>query len=91
MRSKLARLINRHHLQAKVNLIPHNPAEPLPYQPSSAERVESFRQILEAKGVHAFVRRPRGTGYSGGVRTTGGADGVGKSCGNTLVELSSTR
>jgi 23S rRNA (adenine2503-C2)-methyltransferase len=57
---QLANLINRHRLQAKVNLIPHNPAEPLPYQPSSVERVESFRQILEAKGVHAFVRRPRG-------------------------------
>ncbi len=57
---QLANLINRYGLQAKVNLIPHNPAEPLPYQPSSAERVESFRQILEGKGVHAFVRRPRG-------------------------------
>ena len=57
---QLANLINRHKLHAKVNLIPHNPAEPLPYQPSSVERVESFRQILEAKGVHAFVRRPRG-------------------------------
>lgn len=57
---QLANLINRHHLHAKINLIPHNPAEPLPYQPSSAERVESFRQILEAKGVQAFVRRPRG-------------------------------
>jgi 23S rRNA (adenine2503-C2)-methyltransferase len=57
---QLARLINRHRLQAKVNLIPHNPAEPLPYQPSSAERVESFRKILEAKDIHAFVRRPRG-------------------------------
>lgn len=57
---QLANLINRHRLQAKVNLIPHNPAEPLTYQPSSADRVESFRQLLEAKGVHAFVRRPRG-------------------------------
>jgi 23S rRNA (adenine2503-C2)-methyltransferase len=57
---QLANLINRHRLQAKVNLIPHNPAEPLPYQPSTSERVESFRQILEAKDVHAFVRRPRG-------------------------------
>jgi 23S rRNA (adenine2503-C2)-methyltransferase len=57
---QLASLINRHRLQAKVNLIPHNPAEPLPFQPSTSERVECFRQILEAKGVHAFVRRPRG-------------------------------
>src|SRR2546421_5128941 len=57
---QLANLLNRHALRAKVNLIPHNPAEPLPYQPSSASRIESFREILESKGIHAFVRRPRG-------------------------------
>lgn len=57
---ELAGLLNRHALRAKVNLIPHNPAEPLPHQPSTNERVESFRGFLEAKGVHAFVRRPRG-------------------------------
>ena len=57
---QLANLLNRHELRAKVNLIPHNPADPLPYQPSSPERVESFREILESKGVHAFVRKPRG-------------------------------
>lgn len=57
---QLANLLNRHSLRAKVNLIPHNPAEPLPYQPSSEERVESFREILASKGVHAFVRKPRG-------------------------------
>lgn len=57
---QLARLLNRHALRAKVNLIPHNAANPLPYQPSPPERVESFKRILESKGVHAFVRRPRG-------------------------------
>jgi len=57
---QLANLLNRHELRAKVNLIPHNPADPLPYQPSPPERVELFREILESKGVHAFVRRPRG-------------------------------
>src|SRR5229473_5162138 len=57
---QLANLLNRHALRAKVNLIPHNKAEPLPYQPSSTGRVETFREILESKGVHAFVRRPRG-------------------------------
>src|SRR5438445_2823267 len=57
---QLANLLNRHALRAKVSLIPHNPAEPLPYQPSSAERVESFRSILGSKGVPAFVRKPRG-------------------------------
>ncbi len=57
---QLANLLNRHELKAKVNLIPHNPAEQLPYHASPPERVESFRAILESKGVKAFVRRPRG-------------------------------
>jgi 23S rRNA (adenine2503-C2)-methyltransferase len=57
---QLANLLNRHELRAKVNLIPHNPADPLPYRPSSMPRVEGFRAILESKGIHAFVRRPRG-------------------------------
>lgn len=57
---QLANLLNRHSLRAKVNLIPHNSADPLPYRASSEQRVASFKRILESKGVHAFVRRPRG-------------------------------
>ncbi|HEX8719533.1 MAG TPA: 23S rRNA (adenine(2503)-C(2))-methyltransferase RlmN [Pyrinomonadaceae bacterium] len=57
---RLANLLNRHGLRAKVNLIPHNPAEELPYRPSPAARVEAFKSVLESKGVRAFVRRPRG-------------------------------
>ena len=57
---QLANLLNRYGLRAKVNLIPHNPAEPLPYQPSPEERVEFFKSILESKGVAVYVRRPRG-------------------------------
>lgn len=58
---QLANLLNRHGLQrAKVNLIPHNSADTLPYSPSLPERVESFQAILESKGIHTFVRRPRG-------------------------------
>jgi 23S rRNA (adenine2503-C2)-methyltransferase len=57
---QLANLLNRHGLRAKVNLIPHNAADPLPYRPSTPERVDQFKAILEAKGIHAFVRRPRG-------------------------------
>ena len=58
---QLANLLNRHGLmRVKVNLIPHNPADPLPYRPSPAERVEEFKSTLESKGIHAFVRRPRG-------------------------------
>ena len=57
---QLANLLNRHGLRPKVNLIPHNPADPLPYQPSPEERVERFKTILESKGVAVYVRRPRG-------------------------------
>jgi len=57
---QLANLLNRHQLRAKVNLIPHNPAAPLPYLPSSPEAVDRFQAVLEAKGIPAFVRRPRG-------------------------------
>jgi 23S rRNA (adenine2503-C2)-methyltransferase len=57
---QLANLINRYQMRAKVNLIPHNPADPLPYRPSALERVEKFRAILESKGVHTFIRKPRG-------------------------------
>ncbi len=57
---QLANLLNRHDLHARMNLIPHNPADPLPYQPSPASRVEMFKSILESKGVRALVRRPRG-------------------------------
>src|SRR6267143_2948853 len=57
---QLANLLNRHDLHARVNLIPHNQADPLPYQPSSMSRVERFKSILDSKGVRTFVRRPRG-------------------------------
>lgn len=57
---QLANLLNRHGLKAKVNLIPHNPAEPLPYQPSPEDTVARFKDILESKGIHVYVRRPRG-------------------------------
>jgi len=57
---QLANLLNRHELRAKVNLIPHNPADPLPYQPSPPEIVDRFKSILESKGIRTYVRRPRG-------------------------------
>lgn len=57
---QLANLLNRYELRAKVNLIPHNMADPLPYRPSPPERIENFKALLEAKGIHVYVRRPRG-------------------------------
>jgi 23S rRNA (adenine2503-C2)-methyltransferase len=79
---QLANLLNRHDLHARVNLIPHNPAAPLPYQPSPATRVAMFKSILEGKGVRTFVRRPRGRdifaacGQLAAVTQTGGLRGV---------------
>ncbi|MCC6328226.1 MAG: 23S rRNA (adenine(2503)-C(2))-methyltransferase RlmN [Acidobacteria bacterium] len=58
---ELAGLISRHNLRkVKVNLIPHNPAEQLEYQPSTPEQVKRFKAILESNGVSAYVRTPRG-------------------------------
>lgn len=58
---ELAKLLNRYDLRrVKINLIPHNPAEPLEYQPSKPEKIERFQQILAEQGVDSYVRRPRG-------------------------------
>lgn len=58
---QLANLLNRHGLErVKVNLIPHNSAAQLDYKPSAAEQVARFKNILESKGVSAYVRQPRG-------------------------------
>src|ERR1043166_5235430 len=51
---QLANLLNRHNIKSKVNLIPHNPADPLPYQPSTDETVERFKNIFESKGIHTY-------------------------------------
>ncbi|HUI76213.1 MAG TPA: 23S rRNA (adenine(2503)-C(2))-methyltransferase RlmN [Candidatus Acidoferrum sp.] len=45
--------------RVKVNLIPWNPGE-LPYQESTEQNIETFRRILNEKGVPAFVRYSRG-------------------------------
>ena len=54
---QLANLLNRHQLRAKVNLIPHNPAEPLPYQPSPLDRVESDRKSTRLNSSHVSLSR----------------------------------
>ena len=59
---ELAGLLERYQLsRVKVNLIPHNGAEQLDYNSSSAERVDRFKQILESRGISAYVRSPRGS------------------------------
>lgn len=57
----LSELLRKHDLRkAKINLIPHNPAEQLDYRPSSPEQVKRFKEILESRGVSAYIRTPRG-------------------------------
>jgi 23S rRNA (adenine2503-C2)-methyltransferase len=59
--AELAKLLNKHDLRrVKINLIPHNPAEQLDYQPSNWESIERFQEVLAEHGVDSYVRRPRG-------------------------------
>lgn len=59
---ELARLIHDHGLRkVKINLIPHNPAEQLPYSPSTPDQVKRFKQILEDSGISAYIRTARGS------------------------------
>jgi 23S rRNA (adenine2503-C2)-methyltransferase len=58
---QLADLLRKFDLRrVKINLIPHNPAEQLDYHPPLPEQVRRFKEILEAEGVSAYVRTPRG-------------------------------
>jgi 23S rRNA (adenine2503-C2)-methyltransferase len=58
---ELAALCRRFRLPAHVNLIPLNPTPGWPTVGSSPTRVREFRDLLDARGVNATVRRNRGT------------------------------
>ena len=55
---RVARLARR--LNAKVNLIPYNPIREMEYKSPSAGEVESFRGLLQEKGVRVTVRQTAG-------------------------------
>lgn len=58
---QLVDLLEKYDLvRVKINLIPHNSAEGLDYEPPSWEKVEIFKKILESREVSAYVRTPRG-------------------------------
>jgi 23S rRNA (adenine2503-C2)-methyltransferase len=57
---EVVELVRRANLPAKVNLIVWNPGPGIPYSQPSAEAVARFQQRLIARGVPAFLRRPRG-------------------------------
>jgi 23S rRNA (adenine2503-C2)-methyltransferase len=47
-------------LRAHVNLIPMNPIEGSPWQPSTPGRLRGFVGVLESAGVNVTVRDTRG-------------------------------
>jgi 23S rRNA (adenine2503-C2)-methyltransferase len=55
---ELADLVGR--FQSHVNLIPFNPIPGTDWRPSTPERLRAFAAVLDAKGVPATVRSPRG-------------------------------
>ena len=57
---ELVRLIKRHKLPAKVNLIPFNPWPGSAYECSTPERIAKFSAIVFRGGISAPVRTPRG-------------------------------
>jgi 23S rRNA (adenine2503-C2)-methyltransferase len=53
-------LTRRAGFPSKVNLIVWNPGPGIPYHQPTDEAVQQFQQRLIARGVPAFIRRPRG-------------------------------
>ena len=56
---KLASLARQLH--AKVNLIPYNPVEGLPWKRPDRERCKMFQHTLKTAGVTATLRTEKGT------------------------------
>lgn len=50
---------------SKVNLIEYNPIAEAGYQPSSGNRLQKFKEILESQNVIVNVRRSRGKDING--------------------------
>ena len=73
---RLARLLDG--IQAKVNLLPLNEAEGIPFTRPSDERVNTFAAILAERGVTVSVRKSRGRD-------------IRAACGQLLVETPKTQ
>jgi 23S rRNA (adenine2503-C2)-methyltransferase len=48
-------------LKCKINLIPYNPVAGLPYQRPRKDEIRTFQRALTQQGIHATVRRQRGS------------------------------
>lgn len=47
-------------IKCKINLIPFNEADPLPYSSPGMDRVLGFQEILTASGINVRIRKNRG-------------------------------
>ena len=63
---ELVRLLRKHKLPAKVNLIPFNPWPGAVYECSAPERIKRFSDIVFEGGISAPVRTPRGRDIDAG-------------------------
>jgi 23S rRNA (adenine2503-C2)-methyltransferase len=63
-------------IRAKVNLIPFNPFEGIPFSRPEQGQVEAFQEHLISRNISAFVRRSRGEELRGacGQLVAGGGD-----------------
>jgi 23S rRNA (adenine2503-C2)-methyltransferase len=57
---EVARLARRTGLPVKVNLIAWNPGPGIAYTMPETGAVEEFKRVLQAEGISAYLRRPRG-------------------------------
>jgi 23S rRNA (adenine2503-C2)-methyltransferase len=55
---RLVKLLSK--LRSKVNLLPLNPGLKNGMRPSSPQQISKFREVLNAKGLPNYMRRPRG-------------------------------
>ncbi|HET9480149.1 MAG TPA: 23S rRNA (adenine(2503)-C(2))-methyltransferase RlmN [Candidatus Polarisedimenticolia bacterium] len=62
--ARLAALLRRHRLRAKLNLIPFNAGADLPFEEPPAGLAECFRRALVEFGIPASIRRNRGRDIS---------------------------
>jgi 23S rRNA (adenine2503-C2)-methyltransferase len=52
-------------LRVKVNLIPLNPAEEIPFERAEDDAILRFQEILVRNGTATFIRKNRGNDVSG--------------------------
>jgi 23S rRNA (adenine2503-C2)-methyltransferase len=60
----LPRLVRRHHLRAKVNLIPFNPGADLGFSAPPMPEILAFRDVLISGGLPCSIRKNRGRDIS---------------------------